>query len=231
MNIENLYGVELDTDDPVMAVTMSKANEIVMLLSSGNVVRYHFDKQDGEALFSVISRFTLSDGGFDITDKSSIYTIDEIVVVVNDFKRHGFIHNPGNFRALNIWRGEYHSDISCYPIALFKDEKKVPHIIYGADWNHVQIMNLNTRQILTAAKSLIIENAEEKHIEANIKYPEANKLAWPLPYDYFFGKLQMSPDNKYFLSAGWAWGSCDAFNIYNTQKFIERNRISEINIG
>lgn len=231
MNIEKQYEVEFDTDDSIMTVTMSKVNEIVMLLSSGNVVRYDFDKQDGEALFSVISRFTPSDGGFDITDKSSIYTIDEIVVVVNDFKRHGFIHYPGNFRALNIWRGEYYADISCYPIALFKDEKEVPYIIYGADWNHVQIMNLNTRQILTAAKSLIIENAEEKYIEANKKYPEENKLAWPLPYDYFFGKLQMSPDKKHFLSAGWSWGSCDAFNIYNTQKFIKSNRISEINIG
>ncbi len=34
-------------------------------------------------------------------------------------------------------------DITNYPIALFKNNDGIPHIIYGAAWNHVQIMNLD----------------------------------------------------------------------------------------
>lgn len=92
-------------------------------------------------------------------------------------------------------------------------------------------MNLDTRQVLTAAKSLIEENAEERHIEFYKKHTEDNKLAWPRPYDYFFGKLSMSPDQKKFLSAGWSWGSCDYYNIYDVEIFISSNRISALRIG
>jgi len=41
----------------------------------------------------------------------------------------------------------------------------------------------------------------------------------------------MSPDNKHFLSAGWVWGSFDAYNTYNVENFIQSNRIEDINIG
>ena len=92
-------------------------------------------------------------------------------------------------------------------------------------------MNLDTRQILTASKSLIEENAEEKHIEFYKKHEEHNKLPWPSPYDYFFGKLFLSPNQKKFLSAGWFWGSCDGFNVYDIEAFIHSNRISELRVG
>jgi len=92
-------------------------------------------------------------------------------------------------------------------------------------------MNLDTRQVLTASKSLIEENAEERHIEFYKKYSEENKLAWPRPYDYFFGKLFMSPDQKKFLSAGWAWGSYDSYHVYDIDKFVRSNRISDMRVG
>jgi hypothetical protein len=91
-------------------------------------------------------------------------------------------------------------------------------------------MNLDTRQILTASKSLIEENAEEKHIEFYKTYKEDNKLPWPRPFDYFFGKLIMSPNKKNFLSAGWNWGSYDAYNIFEVDHFLNSNRIAYKNI-
>ncbi len=230
MKIEKLYEVTFDTEESIITATISKPNEIVMLMSSGKVIRFDLDKKEGKYLFSVNSNISYSDGGFDIAAKTSIYTLDEIVVVANDFKRHAFVHHSDEYHAINLWRKEYHADISCYPIALFKNEANIPHIIYGIDWNHIQIMNLDTRQVLTASKSLIEENAEEKHIELNKKYNQAANLPWPSPYEYFFGKLKIAPDNNYFLSAGWNWGSCDSYRIYNLASFIDNPRITDIPI-
>ena len=228
MQIKLLHQINITTDDAVLTATLSNENEIVAFLDSGELVKYKIKEQEYQSLFSVKSSMGYSDGGFDIAAPSTIYTLGDIVVIVNDYKRHGWIHYPGKYTHLHLWRGEYHASISRYPVALFKNEAGIPHIIYAADWNHVQIMNLDTRQLLTADKSLIEENAEERHIEFFTKYKEDNKLPWPRAYDYFFGKLHLSPDSKIFLSAGWIWGSFDYYNAYSIEHFIKSNRIKDI---
>lgn len=231
MEITKLHNISLSTEESIITTSLSAPNELVMLMSSGNVVRYNVDEQKKHHLFSIKSSFSYTDGGFDINSPSTIYTLDSIVVIVNDFKRHGFVHYPNKYKSLHLWREDYHADISCYPIALFKNEIGVPHLIYGEAWNHIQIMNLDIRQILTASKSLIEENAEERHLEFYKNDAEDTKIPWPRPYDYFFGRLEMSPNKTNFLSAGWVWGSYDAYNIYDVEDFIQSNRISDKNIG
>lgn len=227
MKINKIQEITFDTEDSIMASSLSTKEECVLLLSSGNVIRYNFNERTIQNLFSVENMASYSDGGFDINAPSSIYTLDSIVVVVNDYKRHGFIHYPGQFKRIHLWREGYYEDISRYPISMFKDESGVPHIIYSVAWNHLQIMNLDTRQVITAAKSLIKEFAEEDYIKFHEQYKEPNKRPWPSPYDYFFGQLQMSPNQKKFLSAGWAWGSYDVYNIYDLEHFMTNNRIAE----
>ncbi len=231
MKVIKTQSITINTEEQISTTTLSAADELILLLSSGNVFRFHIDEQKEQHLFSVNNSFQYTDGGFDINAPTTIYTLDDIVVIVNDYKRHGFVHYPEKYQALHLWREDYHADISRFPIALFKNEKGIPHLIYSAAWNHLQVMNLDSRQILTAAKSLIEENAEEDHIKFYQKYKEDNKLAWPSPYDYFFGQLAMAPGNKHFLSTGWAWGSCDAYNIYEVDHFIQNPRISDIPIG
>jgi hypothetical protein len=227
MQITKINQLSLEIEETIAASTLSNSDELVFLLSSGNVIRYKISEQNAQYLFSVNSSITYSNGGFDCAAKTSIYTMDSIVVVVNDYKLHALIHYPQKYNTLRIQREDYHADISCYPIALFKDEKDVPHLIYGVAWNHIQIMNLDTRQIVTASKSLIEEGAEEHHIEYYKNHKEDNKFPWPTPYDYFFGKLFISPNQKEVLSAGWAWGSSDYYTVYNIQQFIESNRITK----
>jgi len=231
MELKKVHEISIDSDESIIATTLSKPAELIILLDSGNVIKYDFDKKIRKQLFSVKSCIGYTDGGFDLNAKSTIYTLDEIVVVVNDYKRHGFIHYPEKYDSLHLLRGDYHADISCYPIALYKNELNVPHIIYGVDWNHVQIMNLETRQVLTASKSLIEENAEENHINFYKNYSEGNKLPWPSQYDYFYGELHLSPNKKSFLSAGWLWGSCDLYKVYDIENFINNNRILDKDIG
>jgi len=219
-------------EDTVLAATASSDTQLVYLLSSGKVVRYDANSHKAEILFTISEKgLHYTDGGFDLSAPSRIYTMDSIVVVVNSYKLHGYIHYPDYYHKLHLWRKDYHADISHYPIALYKDSLDVPHIIYSEAWNRLHIMNLQTRQVLTAAKSLIEEGAEERHIEFYKKYSEDNKLPWPRPYDYFFGELEMSPGNQYFMSLGWAWGSYDAYTVYNTETFIESHRIASMSIG
>lgn len=230
MRINKTRELTFDTDETILTATISKPNEIVMMMSSGSVVRFNLAERTGAYLFSIKREPGYADGGFDIGAKSSIYTLDEIVVVANDYRRDAIIHYPSKYR-LHLRRDDYHTEISTYPVALYKNQEGVPHIIFAEAWNHIQIMNLDTRQILTASKSLIEENAEERHIELYKIYKEENKLAWPRPYDYFFGKLFLSPDQKKFLSAGWVWGSFDCYTVYDIGKFISSNRISALRIG
>ncbi len=186
MEIVKINETRFDIEENIITVSLSGFNEFVMLMSSGDVIRYNIDEQKKQFLFSVKSSFSFEDGGFDIESPSTIYTLDSIVVIVNDYKRHGFVHYPEKYNSLHLWRKDYHAAISTYPIALFKDEIGIPHLIYGEAWNHIQIMNLDTRQILTASKSLIEEKAEEKHLEFYKNHKEQNKLPWPRPYDYFW---------------------------------------------
>ncbi|MCU0353325.1 MAG: hypothetical protein MUD08_06225 [Cytophagales bacterium] len=231
MKAHKINGATLGDDREIVTATLSDSNEVLLLTTEAEVISYNFHEQQEKHLFSTKTSFQHRDEGFDTTAHSSIYTMDDIVVVVNDYKRHGFVHYPGQYHTLHLWRGEYHADISRYPIALFKNDRNVPHLIYGQDWNHVQIMNLDTRQVLTAAKSLIEENAEEKHIEFYKNHEETNKHPWPRPYDYFFGELLVSPNQKRFLSAGWGWGSADVYNVYDIAHFINSNRIADIRLG
>ncbi len=231
MNLKKIHELSFEKNETILTATLSNANELVMLLSSGSVIRHQIKEGIAEHLFSVKNDLVYSDGGFDSNAKSTIYTMDEIVVVVNDYKRHGFVHYPGKYHALHLWREDYGADISAYPIALFKSQAGVPHLIFAEAWNHVQIMNLDTRQVLTAAKSLIEVGAEEWHIEFFKKYTEDNKLPWPRPYDYFFGKLLLSPNQTKFMSAGWIWGSFDKYNVYDIEQFIGSNRITDMATG
>lgn len=230
MDLNKIHEITFNTEESIITASLSAVNEWIMLMSSGKVIRYKINEPTGQYLFSVKSDIGYSDGGFDINSPTTIYTLDSIVVVTNDYKTHGFIHYPEKYNSLHLWRKDYHADISCYPIALFKSASGIPHIVYGVAWNHIQIMNLDTRQVLTATKSLIEENAEERHIEFYKKYKEENKLAWPSEYDYFFGKLYISPDQKNFLSAGWAWGSYDSYRIFEIDHFINSNRITDKHI-
>jgi len=231
MELIKIHETAFEGDETILCASPINANEWVMLVNSGRVIRYKASESSSKTVFNVKSMVSYSDGGFDLSAPSSIYIMDPVIVVVNDFKRHGVLSYPDKYHTIHFSREDYHADISRYPIALFKDEAGTPHLIYSAAWNHLQIMDLDTRRVLTAAKSLITENAEEEHIQFYTQFPEDNKLPWPAPYDYFFGQLIMSPDNKKFLSRGWAWGSSDAYNVYDVADFINNSRISFKNIG
>jgi len=74
-------------------------------------------------------------------------------------------------------------------------------LIHAVDWNRLEVLNLDTLQNLTAAKSLIEEDAEKRHLEFVARHTGANadNRPWPHPFDYFYGALLLSPDKSYFF--------------------------------
>ena len=230
MKIDKQYEIVFDNDETILSATLSKNNEVVVLMNSGNVIRYDIDQQKSEQLFSIKNVDSNSTEGFDLTAESSIYTLDKIVVVSNDFKTHAYVHYPSKFNSLCLEREDYYASHSRYPIALYKNEIGIPHLIYAVAWNHIQIMNLDTKQILTASKSLETEIAEGKIRELLIEMGMLEKFQ-SSPYDYFFGELKLSPDKNYFLSKGWSWGSSDSYTIYNIEHFVNNTKILPLDIG
>ncbi|WP_160710864.1 hypothetical protein [Chitinophaga solisilvae] len=230
MKLNLMHDTPVDLPGNINSACMSAADTLTLLLDTGDVVQHQLHTPGCRPLFTTATHFSYKDGSFDAGAPSSIYTMDGITVVVNDFKTHGYLYYPGKYR-IHLWREDYHADISRYPIALFRDQQQTPYIIYAVAWNHLQIMNLDTRQVMTAAKSLIEEGAEERHLAFYANYEESNMLPWPRAYDYFFGQLQLSPDNSRFLSAGWAWGSCDQCRVYDVAHFISHPRIADRSLG
>jgi len=233
IELVKIHDEYLKIQDNICTASLCSKDELIILTTKGEVFLYNMGSRDLVLLFETNpSRgIKYSDGGFDPMAESTIYTMDSIIVVVNDYKKHGFVLNRKEKYLLHISRWDYHASISKYPIALFRNDNGDPHLIYGVDWNHLQIANLTTRQILTADKSLIIENAEQQRIDFYKRYEERNKLLWPRSYDYFFARLIVSPNEKNFMSAGWVWGSFDYFTLYNINDFISNHRIKYTDIG
>lgn len=222
MNI--IKNFECTFEENIVAVHQKNAEELIVLLQNEVVVKHLVITNETKELFSIKTAMNYSDGGFDINTPYSIYAMDDIIVVSNDKKTHAIIHYHEKY-TIRIQRENYHADISKFPIALFKNEENIPHLIYGSDWNRVDIMNIEDCHNLTADKSLIEEDAEENHL-TNSNPEKYGYRIWPREFDYFYADLKVSPDQKHFLSKGWSWGSSDSYYVFRIEDFIKNKRIT-----
>lgn len=213
----------------IVAIQYKSAEELIVLLHDESVLKHHIQKNETKNIFTLKTSMKYADGGFDIDSPCSIYALDDIVVVSNDKKTHAIIHYPDKY-TIRIQREDYHANISKFPIALYKNEAQIPHLIYATAWNRVDILNLENCYNLTSDKSLIEDRAEENHA----KYANTEQYGyhiWPSQFDYFYADLKVSPNQKHFLSKGWAWGSCDSFYVFYIEEFISNKRIKTIDVG
>ncbi len=198
----------------------------VWLLSNGAVMS--MDVLSGKAvmIFDTAEAVSYDDGGFDANSPSAVYVKGGYTAVTNRFGRHGWVYSDAEDWRIRLMRDAYQTESTEYPMAFCERDGKV-HMIFAEAWNHLQIADLDTRRVLTAAKSRVTEGAEEKHLAYYREHEEANKLLWPSEYDYFYGRIKVSPDGAHFLSCGWVWGAFDAVVAYDTADFIENPRIRE----
>lgn len=55
MKTNKIYDISLDTDHTIITSTQSKSDEVIALMSSGDVIRFNMHNQTEEHLFSVKS--------------------------------------------------------------------------------------------------------------------------------------------------------------------------------
>lgn len=228
MRIEKIYSTLINIEDNINTAAVFDKEHFIVLTDTGKVMRFGAGDDKGKVLCRVAAQDGVAyrDGGFDPTAKSSFYIMDNYIVIANDYKTHAFLLNMQESYFLRLQRKDYHAAHSKFPIALFKGEDGTPFMIYSNAWNRVDIVNIQTRQILTADKSLIEEGAEERHLNFYNTHEEANKRLWPNELDYFFGEILVSPNNKTFVSAGWAWGSFELHMAFDMKDFLSNHRVN-----
>ncbi|MBQ8370650.1 MAG: hypothetical protein IJY35_11795 [Clostridia bacterium] len=199
---------------------------IAYLLSDGAVMSLDVLTGETVRIFDTAEDVNYDDGGFDCNAPSAVYLMDGYTAVVNCRGRHGFVNSDEGDYTLRLMRDGYQTAHTEYPMAFFRRDGGVC-MIFGEAWNHLQIADLTTRRVLTAAKSRVTEGAEENHIAYYREHEEQNKLLWPAEYDYFYGKIKVSPDGAHFLSCGWVWGAFDAVAAYDAEDFVLNPRIRE----
>lgn len=206
-------------------LSLAACGKIALFTSDGEVIQLDPDTGDTKLLFNTEDAVGYPDGGFDLCKAIDIHTMGDMTAVVNRFGCHGYVYSESGDWRMHIQRGDYRANITRYPLAFYRNDNGDVHMIFGVDWNHLQIANMKTRQVLTAAKSLIEEGEEENHLDYYKTHEEHNKLLWPTEYDYFYGKIVPSPDRKHFMSCGWFWGPFSALTVYETEDFITNPRI------
>jgi hypothetical protein len=66
MKIKKLCELIINTDEEIITASLSDSDHLVVLLDSGDVIRYHIKDQKKQHLFSVIGKNLGTDKGFDL---------------------------------------------------------------------------------------------------------------------------------------------------------------------
>jgi hypothetical protein len=99
---------------------------------------------------------------------------------------------------------DYHSELTVFPVGFFQNQNSC-HMVYASDWNHLDIVNLQTGQCLTNRNNNEIPKQERE---------EALFTEWA-------GELKISPDNKRVATLGWAWHPVGLAWNFSLDKWLE----------
>lgn len=93
--IEEVVQTRAIIEGKIVALSLQDKENVVLVTSKGEVLLCSLCSGACTQLFHTKPKNGIyyKDGGFDVSSPISIYTMDEIVVVVNDFKTHGFVLN------------------------------------------------------------------------------------------------------------------------------------------
>lgn len=110
------------------------------------------------------------------------------VIVYEKYGTKGLVFKEGKLiREIN--RSYYHADVYEYPLAVFSANDKALLAHCPENYNVIEIEEIETATRLTAQNSTEI--------------------------DFFQSRLQVSPNQKLLLSAGWIWQPLDSVLIYD----------------
>lgn len=214
----------------IFADNFTQTHELIVFLENGDVVSFDTLTQTQTLLFSVINRSKVryASGDFDINNDVFMQSMGDFVLIAEKYDCRYFLYQRSTDNLKRFARDDYYSEHSYFPLKLFM-KNGMPHLLYSVQWNRVDVVNLTTNEILTATKSLIDERSKNFY-EEQTKQGKTFDYFYPTPYDYFYGKILFSPNQNYFLSAGWGWGSQDCYQIYDYADFINNTLIKEFRL-
>lgn len=128
-------------------------------------------------------------------DAAAISPSGQYAVIYTKSATKGVVLQAGEIlREIN--RSFYFAGAYEYPIALFRMPDGREALVHCPDeYNRLEIEDLETGERLTESESR-------------------------KPADLFHSRLQVSPDSRWLLSAGWIWHPCDSVAVYDLQEAL-----------
>jgi len=131
------------------------------------------------------------------------------VAIVNTYGSNGCVWDMVNGSVvLSFDRKDYHNEHCRYPVAFTEHEGRV-FVIYGTDWNRLDVTDLETGK-------LAVERAWEIYKDLNDDLP-AHYL------DYFHCGLVVSPDGAWIADNGWGWHPVGVVSTWNLKQWLDEN--------
>lgn len=129
---------------------------------------------------------------------------DRYLALVNDHAQYGYVYDlTKQVMVLELDRKDYHVEQTKFPLIFFEWADK-SYLVHGVDWNHLEITDLETCQVLTERTTNVYKG--EQYL------------------DYFYGELHLSPNQQHFASSGWVWQPVSVIKFVNLKKWFTKNK-------
>jgi hypothetical protein len=132
----------------------------------------------------------------------------EIAAVANGYGQKGIVFDLSTGNAtMRLCRGNYHEDVSCFPLALVEANNRIL-VIHGTDWNRLDVSDARAGALLTEREPTSYKRGEMR----------------PEHYlDYFHCQLAVSPNQEFVADNGWCWHPVGIVSTWNLPRWLHDN--------
>lgn len=132
----------------------------------------------------------------------------QLAAVVETHGSNGVVIDLASGRStIKLQRGDYHCDVSRFPIAFVRHEDR-DLLVHATDWNRLDISDPRTGRCLTERSPTSYTDGEKR----------------PQHYlDYFHCGLLVSPDNEWIVDNGWVWHPSGVVRSWSLKPWLNGN--------
>ncbi len=201
--IVKVPGLAPDTLKEIQPLPCTSQSIWISVTTAGHLLQINLDSQ------SIVTLTTLEPSEVDLTKPVSLcFAPDgDFMAITNTLGTTGVVLDlASGRRTFQLQRGNYHSDVSPFPIAFFKHQSKTL-LVHAIDWNKLHITDPATGTLLTPRE-----------------FPSYDQGQRPQHYlDYFHGRLSISADQAWIVDDGWMWHPVGKIRSWSLNKWLEEN--------
>jgi len=150
----------------------------------------------------------------------TIYFYHPYVCVTEQFGVSAALVNIETNVVRELRRKDYHSNVSSYSIGFVERNGRIL-LICQTEWNRLDIFDAETGKNLTEREIYWLDTGK-RNSDGSILTDTKNHL------DYFHSLLHISPDGKHFLSNGWNWHPYGQVLLFETEEFLRKFELSNV---